>query len=389
MTATHDESAQPDIRPCYRIAVFGLGHRFQRLLEIIVKHARHNNYRYQVAERGGEGDFDIALVDLTVAGGVDVARTLKSVPQALPVIGVGRRANHRRGNDDLLLATFSLDVLGVLNRAAESLSLRERTRRQSSRLVQADSALRLPLIAGRPPRALVIEPSPSVRSQLAVALRQIGVDAEGVGTLAQAEDVLSMRRYELMILEPQQPDGDGLAMLRRLRHEPRAAKLGLGMPVIVLSSRSGMLDLAKAAWAGCNGYLGKPVPLSTLHATVNRILSKSLHSRLDQERRIQKRTAIAPPQRVPVQPPAPMPVSLFGTGLAMSTPKLEAYLPSPPPQAGTIESALAALQAQSAQSAQLARPAQPLRSLDPIAQLRALGAGAPRGASPKARNLSL
>ena len=118
-------------------------------------------------------------------------------------------------------------------------------------------------MSGRPPRALVIEPSPSVRSQLAVALRQIGVDAEGVGALAQAEDVLGMRSYELMILEPQQPDGDGLAMLRRLRHEPADARLTI--PVIVLSSRSGMLDLAKAAWAGCNGYLGKPVPLSTLH----------------------------------------------------------------------------------------------------------------------------
>jgi CheY-like chemotaxis protein len=372
------------MRPCYRIAVFGLGHRFQRLLEIIVKHARHNNYRYQVAEHRDKGDFDIALVDLTVAGGVEVARTLKSVPQALPVIGVGRRSNHRRGNDDLLLATFSLDVLGVLNRAAESLSLRERTRQLSSRLVQADPALRLPLISGRPPRALVIEPSPSVRSQLAVALRQIGVDAEGVGTLAQAEDVLSMRRYELMILEPQQPDGDGLAMLRRLRHAPRTAKLKLGMPVIVLSSRSGMLDLAKAAWAGCSGYLGKPVPLSTLHATVNRILAKSLRLHLDQERKIQKR-AIALPERVAGPAPAhePVPVSLFGTGLAMSTPKLEPYLPSPPPRAGTIESALAALQAQSA------RPAQPLRSLDPIAQLRTLGTTSPRAAQPQGRNLSL
>ena len=142
MTATQDEAAPFDARPVYRIAVFGLGPRFQRLLEIIVKHARHNNYRYQVAEHRGPGEFDIALVDMTAKGGAEVARTLKSVPQALPVIGVGRRANHRRGNDDLLLATFSLDVLGVLNRAAESLSMRERTRRLSTQLVQADHNLR-------------------------------------------------------------------------------------------------------------------------------------------------------------------------------------------------------------------------------------------------------
>lgn len=280
MTATHDEAAPFDARPCFRIAVFGLGPRFQRLLEIIVKHARHNNYRYQVAEQRGPGEFDIALVDMTVKGGVEVARTLKSVPQALPVIGVGRRANHRRGNDDLLLATFSLDVLGVLNKAAEALSLRERTRKLSTRLVQASSTLRLPLISGRPPRALVVEPSPSIRSQVAVALRQIGVDAEGVGSLAQAEDVLSMRSYELMIIEPQQPDGDGLAMLRRLKHES-----ALTIPVIVLSSRSGLLDLAKAAWAGCNGYLGKPVALSTLHASVNRLLLRSLRPQIDAQRK--------------------------------------------------------------------------------------------------------
>jgi CheY-like chemotaxis protein len=286
LTATDDKAARFDARPCYRIAVFGLGSRFQRLLEIIVRHAHHNNYRYRVAEHRGPGEFDIALVDMTVKGGVEVARTLKSVPQALPVIGVGRRANHRRGNDDLLLATFSLDVLGVLNRAAEALSLRDRTRRLSARLAQADPRLRLPLIAGRPPRALVIEPSPSVRSQLAVALRQINVDAEGVGSLAQAEDVLSMRRYELMIIEPQQPDGDGLAMLRRFRHDPNPGQPSKhSVPAIVLSSRSGMLDLAKAAWAGCNGYLGKPVALSTLHGTVSRVLMRSLRPQFDAQRK--------------------------------------------------------------------------------------------------------
>jgi CheY-like chemotaxis protein len=340
LTATHDEAAPFDARPIYRIAVFGLGPRFQRLLEIIVKHARHNNYRYQVAEHRGPGEFDIALVDMTAKGGAEVARTLKSVPQALPVIGVGRRANHRRGNDDLLLATFSLDVLGVLNRAAESLSMRDRTRRLSTRLVQADHNLRLPLVSGRAPRALVVEPSPSVRSQLAVALRQIGVDAEGVGALAQAEDVLGMRSYELMILEPQQPDGDGLSMLRRLRHEPAAARLLI--PVIVLSSRSGMLDLAKAAWAGCNGYLGKPVPLSTLHATVSRVLLRYLRPRLEAERKARGRLAApgADPKTGLHRPPAAQVLS------SRSDPR-HAAPSAPPGMPGTLESALAALQARS------------------------------------------
>ncbi len=280
MTPKPQDDAPSDARPVYRIAVFGLGTRFQRLLEIIVKHARHNDYRYQVAEQRGPGEFDIALVDMTAKGGNEVARTLRSVPQALPVIAVGRRSNHRRGSDDLLFQTFSLDVLGVLNRAAGAVSLRERTRRMSSRLVQPEPGLRLPLIAGRAPRALVVDPSPSIRSQVAVALRQIGVDAEGVGTLAQAEDVLSMRSYELVILEPQQPDGDGIDMVNRFRNEST-----LSVPIIVLSSRSSLKDLARAAWAGCSGYLGKPVALSMLHGTVSRVLMRSMKARLEAERR--------------------------------------------------------------------------------------------------------
>ena len=87
MTGTQNEAAPFDARPVYRIAVFGLGPRFQRLLEIIVKHARHNNYRYRLAEQPGPGEYDIALVDMTAKGGAEVARTLRSVPQALPLPG--------------------------------------------------------------------------------------------------------------------------------------------------------------------------------------------------------------------------------------------------------------------------------------------------------------
>lgn len=264
-----ESSAQADQRPSYRIATFGLGGRFQRLLEIIVRHSRHNTYRYTLADQPGPGEFDIALVDMTAKGGSEVARTLKVVPAALPVIGVGRRANHARGNDDLLFRTFSLDVLGVLNKAAEGLATRQRTRRLSTHLTQPALGARVATIGGRAPRALILDASPSIRSQVSVAMRGIGVDAEGVGSLAQAIDVLSMRSYELVIMELDLPDGDGMQLLRRLRGSSRRRR----MPVLVLSQRSGWLDLARAAMAGCSGFLGKPVALSTLHATARRVLS--------------------------------------------------------------------------------------------------------------------
>jgi len=285
-------TASVDARPCYCVALFGLGDRIDQLVDAVVKQARHNDYRYQIGEQGAPVEFDIALVDMTAPGGAAVARTLKDSTQHLPVIGVGRRSSRRSGNDDLLLATFSLDVLGVLNKAARLLSKRAEATRSSSGFTQPREHLELPQVNGRSPRALVIEPSPWVRSQVAATLRQIGVDAEGVGTIAQAEDVLSMRTYELVILEPRQLDGDGLAMLRRLRNGSGLLKLVI--PVIVLSSRSGIFDLAKAAWAGCNGFLAKPVTQGSLQSTARRVLRRSLRPRLDAQRKGEG-TALLPP----------------------------------------------------------------------------------------------
>ncbi|MGE0311133.1 MAG: response regulator transcription factor [Lautropia sp.] len=294
MTAITDVAGSGDGRPCYRVATFGLASRFQRLLDIILRHSRHNPIQYVLADRPGPGEFDIALVDLTAKGGTEIARTLKVVPQALPVIGVGRRASHARGPDDLLFKSFSLDVLEVLNRAAEAIALRHRTREISTRLTQPAAETRVPPVHGRAPRALVIDASASIRSQVAVAMRQIGVDAEGVGTLAQARDVLSMRSYELVVMELEHPDGDGLELLRRLRG---GSKTGRRLPVVILSQRTGWFDLGKAALAGCNGFLGKPVALSTLHATARRLLLQT------GARPVRKAAA------APAQAPAPAPAT--------------------------------------------------------------------------------
>jgi twitching motility two-component system response regulator PilG len=48
-----------------------------------------------------------------------------------------------------------------------------------------------------------------------------------------------------------------------------------GLPVIMLTSRSSPLDLARGALAGCNSYLVKPVAMANLRATVQRHLKRA------------------------------------------------------------------------------------------------------------------
>ena len=256
----------------FRVAAFGLGKRFMRLIELIFQCEAQNPHRYQLADTRTGGEFDIALVNLTIPGGVDTARRLRSLPRAIPVIGVGRRANRLRGADDLLFASFAQDILAVLNRSADVLVARAQQHAINRNTLSASSLLaarqRMPV--DTPLRVLVMDPSPSSRSHVAVGMRQLGVDVDGVGTLEQASDVLSMRHYDLVIVDPQQPDGCGLEMMRRFK---RAT--GSNVPVVVLSARSGIPDLLRSAMLGCSGYLVKPLSMSALHGTVRRILLRT------------------------------------------------------------------------------------------------------------------
>lgn len=259
-----------DTRPEFRVAVFGLAARLQSMLEIVLRHARHNRYRFALSPTRGPGEFDIALVDMTVIGGPEVASTLRRVLEEDAVLRVGRRADPDRPRDDLLQSTFVAQVLFSLNKVVDALVDRRRE-------AQAEQAIAAGMIVSehgerRRPRALIVDDSPTVRRQLSLALHQIGLDSEAVASAREALDVLAMRRYEMVLADVVMPDMDGYKLTRTIKRN----KALRGMPVIILTSRSSPFDLARGALAGCNSYLVKPVPLKQLEAAIVKQLRRSL-----------------------------------------------------------------------------------------------------------------
>jgi twitching motility two-component system response regulator PilG len=249
------------------VAVFGLANKFQRLMEIVLRHARHNQYRYVVARSPGPGDYDIALVDMTSTGGPEVASTLRRLPHARPVVRMGRRNDVVRGRDDLLQASFTANLLKTLNRVVEEallgrggLGLEFGARRFGPAVEPVARA-----------RVLIVDDSPTVRRQLAVALQQMGLDSEGVGSAREALDTLTTRRYDLVFVDVVMPEMDGYKLTREIKRH----RLLRPVPVIILTSRSSPFDLARGALSGCNSYLVKPVSLRSLRETVARHLKAS------------------------------------------------------------------------------------------------------------------
>ncbi len=257
-----------DPRPQFRVAIFGLGHKFQRLMEIVLRHARHNEYRYVVAQTRGPGESDIALVDMTTKGGPEVASTLRRLPAARPVVRVGRRNDEIRGRDDLLQQTFTMNLLKTLNRVVEQVLMGgpATPAAQSAHTMVVDEG------AGglRRARALLVDDSPTVRRQLAVALQRMGLDSDGAENGQQALDALGTRRYELVFVDVVLPEMDGYRLTRTIKKHPDLRAI----PVVILTGRSSPIDLARGALAGCNSYLVKPVALHSLRDTVMRHLRR-------------------------------------------------------------------------------------------------------------------
>ena len=205
------------------------------------------------------------------------------------MVKVGRRNDEVRGHDDLLQSSFTMNLLATLNKVVEErLMTQAAARRQSAppapRLRSIDRAATPPRAATdgdmqdtvtqlptRRPRVLVVDDSPTVRRQLAVAMHRMGLDSEGVSSAREALDTLATRRYELVFVDVVMPEMDGYQLTREIKRN----KILRPMPVVILTSRSSPFDLARGALAGCNSYLVKPVSLQSLRETVARQLHRS------------------------------------------------------------------------------------------------------------------
>ena len=120
------------------------------------------------------------------------------------------------------------------------------------------------------PRILVIEDSP-VNMALTVAILQnaghsvLQADRAGLG-LEMARSL----QPDLVLMDLQLPDIDGLAATRLLKADPKTAAL----PVIALTASAMKGDEADTRAAGCDGYVTKPIRYKEFLAEVDSVLAQ-------------------------------------------------------------------------------------------------------------------
>jgi DNA-binding response OmpR family regulator len=102
--------------------------------------------------------------------------------------------------------------------------------------------------------ALVVDPDPASRQTLTACLRQQYrvVTAEH---LAEADEILARERPSVLVLEVNQPDGDGIHLIERLRTDSATRR----MIIICVTSRRGIRDKVRGFQAGADDYVIKPM----------------------------------------------------------------------------------------------------------------------------------
>lgn len=117
-------------------------------------------------------------------------------------------------------------------------------------------------------RVLVIEDEPELARLVCENLRRAGHAADTVDLLELAEAALATVSYDLILLDLNLPDGDGLRWLKRVRSGHST------IPVIALTARDSPGDRVAGLDGGADDYVVKPFELDELLARMRAVIRR-------------------------------------------------------------------------------------------------------------------
>ena len=125
---------------------------------------------------------------------------------------------------------------------------------------------RRPRSRGEARRVLVVDDEADIRELLDLTLARMGLQADCVGSLAEARRMLASQRYQLCLTDMRLPDGEGLELVRHI------ADTVADLPVAVITAHGSAENAVSALKAGAFDYIAKPVSLDQLRGMVKSAL---------------------------------------------------------------------------------------------------------------------
>jgi CheY-like chemotaxis protein len=132
-------------------------------------------------------------------------------------------------------------------------------------------------------RVLVVDDSRLMRLGLIRALKELGIqNVSEAGTGREALESIRAASFDLMLLDIEMPEMNGLELLQAIKAEP-----ALALPVIVISSSEQIETAVRCIEAGAEDYLPKTFNPTLLRARVTTSIDKKRLRDLDALRVLQ------------------------------------------------------------------------------------------------------
>jgi len=122
-------------------------------------------------------------------------------------------------------------------------------------------------------RLLIVEDAIELARALADGLRAQGLAVDIAACAAEAQDKTTLVEYDLIILDLNLPDGDGVELCRVLRSG------GSGAAILMLTARSRISDRVRGLDSGADDYLVKPFAFEELLARIRALLRRPAEQR--------------------------------------------------------------------------------------------------------------
>ncbi|WP_242482170.1 hybrid sensor histidine kinase/response regulator [Thiocystis violacea] len=120
-------------------------------------------------------------------------------------------------------------------------------------------------------KVLLVEDNPLNREVAVTLLQEVGVDVDEAENGLIALRMVEERRYDLVLMDVQMPELDGLEATRRMRARPACGQL----PILAMTANAFAEDRETCLAAGMNDHVSKPVDPELLYDVLLRWLPKS------------------------------------------------------------------------------------------------------------------
>ena len=163
------------------------------------------------------------------------------------------------------------DLLDCINGQISSGASTSRAEMRSERAPQTPAAADIEHAR----RVLVVEDN-AVNQKIAQRfLERLGCNVVLANNGAEGVELLGSERYDLVLMDLQMPEMDGLEATRNIRAAAREIPLLKRIPIVAMTANAMKADLDACIEAGMNGWVTKPIDKVALKAELEKALIRT------------------------------------------------------------------------------------------------------------------